>query len=632
MTWRRLRLSGFIPMLAGLLMAGVAAAQPMRPPSPINPQARASHSAGLNFDALQPGQQAVVAVVLEVASGFHAQSHEPLDEFLIPYRVTVESNDHLSLYAPIYPEAEVHDYPALGKVSVYEGRVIVYVPLEVSRDAPLGAVTISGQLRMQICDDQTCFPPETRKWEIQTQIVGLEQTVSPNQPELFEQFDPRVWSELQPATAELSTDARDQTLSLFGWELRLDRQAYLLIFTIAFFVGIIFNIVPCVLPVLPLKAIGFYEVAQHNRAKCLALGAIFGLGIVATFGALAVPVLVLKVLEWGELFGNPWFAGSITLILLAMAAQMFGMFGVDLPQWVYRITPRHDTYAGNFLFGILTAVLSTPCTFGLFLGLLVWAATQPAAIGVSLLMVVGLGMASPYLVLSAFPELARRFPRTGPWSNVVKQMMGFLLVAVALYFGQIFLPVTLRGPGFWWVLFVLVAAAGLFLVIRGIQLAPRALPVTVCVVVALLMVGPALAVTLKLANPPLQWTYYDPQTFAEARASGKPVVVKFTATWCANCHTVEAIVFGDERTVDFIRSHDVVAIKADLTSQSAAGWDLLRELHPVGAIPFTAVFMPGEASPRKLAGIYSSQDLMTALRGPIDVTQTTSAMKLTPAR
>ena len=99
----------------------------------------------------------------------------------------------------------------------------------------------------------------------------------------------------------------------------------------------------------------------------------------------------------------------------------------------------------------------------------------------------------------------------------------------------------------------------------------------------------------------------------KARVAGKPVVVKFTATWCANCQTVEAAVYGNEETVKYIRQRGIVPLKADLTDQSAPGWDLLRQLHPVGAIPFTAVYLPGDDQPRTLAGIYSRADLKAAI-------------------
>jgi thiol:disulfide interchange protein len=612
-----LRISYRLVTLLLLALLQPARAQFDLPMQSYAPVERATLSANLNFTTLQPGQQAVIAVVLDVADGYHAQSNQPLDEFLIPLTVMAAGNETVQMYVPVYPEPVIHDYPVLGRVSVFEGRTIIYLPIEVKPDASPGPITIAGQISYQICDDKVCFPPEMKEWRVETQIVAMTAAVEPNQPELFAGFDPRLWAQLQPAGADgaAAMGTRAEAISFLGWRFSLAHDAYVLTFALAFLAGIIFNIVPCVLPVLPLKAIGFYEVAQHNRARCLALGALFSAGIITTFGALALLVLVFHAVEWGQLFGNFWFAGAVTLILVAMAMGMFGFWAVVLPQKVYEVTPQHDTYLGNFLFGILTAVLSTPCTFGLFVALLFWAAVQPPWIGVAAVMTTGLGMAFPYLVLSAVPEFARKLPRTGPWSEVVKQMMGFLLLAIAAYFARVFLPDALRGPQFWWIVFAFVAMAFIFLIARTLQLAPRPRPILIAAAVSLVILIPAGYITYHLANPPMQWVAYSDDSFDEARATGKPVIVKFTADWCLNCQTVEATVFGNEETVRYLEQSGIVAIKADLTHQSAEGWGLLRSLNPVGAIPFTALYIPGEDAPRKLAGIYSTSDLMTALNG-----------------
>jgi thiol:disulfide interchange protein DsbD len=575
-------------------------------------QDRTSLRADLNVSALQPGQQAVLAVVVDVADGFHAQSRTPLDSAFIPFDVTVAPAAGLTIFDPIYPKGYVEEYPALGKLDIYSGRVIVYVPIQVKPDASVGQLKLTGTATFQICDDRQCFAPESPVFEISTQVVAAGTPVSPNAPALFAGFDPAVFASLLSGKAPAG-NAPVTSIELFGRRIDLGRDAYGIAFPFALLVGVLFNVMPCVLPIVPLKAMGFYQAAQQHRGRSLALGAVFSLGIIATFGALALLVVVFRVFAWGELFGNAWFAGAIVIILLLMALGTFGFFSVALPTGVYRFTPSHETYVGNFLFGILTAILSTPCTFGMFLGLLVWAAAQPAALGTALVMTVGLGMAVPYFILAAVPELARRFPRTGPWAEIIKQMMGFLLLATAIYFGRRFLPDSLHDSGFWWMLFAVVAASGVFLIIRTLQFTRRTGPIVAAVAVALLIVAPSLAVTLRLTYVPINWQKYSPEALAAARATGKPVLVKFTADWCGNCQAIEATVYVDDRTVATVRDTGVVMLKADLTRRDAIGWPLLKDLFPVGAIPFTAVYLPGEAKPHTLAGIYSTQDLLEVL-------------------
>jgi thiol:disulfide interchange protein DsbD len=394
------------------------------------------------------------------------------------------------------------------------------------------------------------------------------------------------------------------------------------VFLIAFVVGIIFNVMPCVLPVVPLKAIGFYEVSQHNRAKSIALGAVFSLGLIAAFATLSLFVVVFKTLAWGELFQKTWFLAGIITVLVVMAISTFGFFTVNVPASMYSFTPRHDTYVGNFLFGILTAALSTPCTFGMFVGLLTVALEQRSSwVGASLITMVGVGMAFPYLVLSAVPELARRFPRTGPWAEIVKQLMGFLLLGTAVYFARPFFQRFLHSDAaphrasdvFWWALFAVVAAASIYLAVRTIQFAKRLTPRLVGFAAALLLLVPSFLAARTLTYHPHDWVPYSDAALAQAKASGKPVLVEFTADWCGNCHFVEGFVLNNRGVVATLKKHDVVMVKADVTEDDSPAKPLLGELNPAGAIPLTVIYSPHRRDPLMLRGIYTREELQKAV-------------------
>jgi thiol:disulfide interchange protein DsbD len=298
-----------------------------------------------------------------------------------------------------------------------------------------------------------------------------------------------------------------------------------------------------------------------------------------------------------------------------MSFSLLGVFTVNLPSGIYRFSPRHDTYFGNFLFGILTAALSTPCTFGMFVGLLTWSLAQPAVIGVAAIMMVGVGMAFPYFVLSAFPELARRFPRAGPWAEVIKQMMAFLLLATAVYFAQPLYQRFISQTAFWWTLFAVIAAGGIFLVVRSLQLSKSFLPRAVCGILAMILVYPSFLAVRRLTYKPYDWQPYSEQTFATARASGNPVLVDFTADWCGNCHFVEGFVLNSRQVVKAVRNHHIVMIKADVTNEDAPAHSLLIALNPAGAIPLTALYEPNADQPALLDGIYTVGDLVKIIAG-----------------
>ena len=583
---KRMRARSFFPYILLVLLAtlvpNISFAQ--LPGTP-----KATISASLNVSALQPGKEALAAVVIEVPEGLHAQSHTPTEDEYIALVVTFDPQEGYTIGQPRYPPGEDKTYPALGKINVYEGKVVVQVPITPNSGAAPGPVKLTGKVRLQMCDDETCFFPQTTPFTIETNIVEASASVETN-----------TSADFVPLTETAETSGGK---SVWYW------------YAIAFGAGIIFNLMPCVLPVLPIKAIGFYEAAQHSRFRSVGLAMAFTVGIVAVFAALAVLILVTKQLTWGAQFSNPWFVWPMVAILAVMGIALMGTFSFNLPTAVYNFTPRHDTVSGNVGFGVLTAILSTPCTAPLFPGLLFWAQTQATSVGVGAMLMVGVGMASPYVVLSAFPDLARRMPRVGPWAELFKQMMGWLLIGSAVFFAA---GRMISGANFLWAIAIVGAIAGVFLIVRTIHLGAGRRGIAIAsVLAAIIFTAPAGYAALQngLLTPSVKFTPYSQQALADARATGRPVVVKFTANWCGNCQYIEATVFHDRTTVNAFEESGTLAIKVDLTHEGAPGSELLAELHPGGGIPFTAVYLPGEDKPVQLTSIYTTATLVEMVKG-----------------
>ena len=253
---------------------------------------------------------------------------------------------------------------------------------------------------------------------------------------------------------------------------------------------------------------------------------------------------------------------------------------------------------------------------------------------------IGIGMGAPYLLLSANPKMVDRIPRTGPASELVKQVMGLLLLAAAAYFigsGLIVLVAEMPWMGrqlHWWAIAIALILAGGWLMLRTFQITSRSGPRIFWTLVALtLAVIPtiyALEVTDKakvtwteLASlrggsstefSTTVWNPYTPERFQAARDAGKTVIIDFTAEWCINCKALKAAVLDVEPVKGRLAEDDsIVTFTADNSSRSAPGWSLMKELGQTG-IPLLAIWGPSDAADAPWQSTaYTSNQVMTAL-------------------
>jgi len=237
----------------------------------------------------------------------------------------------------------------------------------------------------------------------------------------------------------------------------------------------------------------------------------------------------------------------------------------------------------------------------------------------------GIGMASPYLVLSANPKWVDKLPRTGPASELVKQVMGLLLLAASAYFvGSGILALVSDYPYLapklhYWVIALFGVLAGGLLLVRTIQITKKALPRILFSIIGLVVGFMAVAVAVNFTDQARRehengkiWQKYTPQLVQSSLDEGKVVVMDFTAEWCINCKVLKATVLNVNPVQGVLSGEDVVSIKVDLTSRKAKGWSKLKEFGQTG-IP-TLVIMGGEIDEPWISNAYGRDQVMTALR------------------
>ena len=549
-------------------------------------------------DLGRPGDVADLAIVLSIASGYHinpdAQQIEPMPGFT-PYPTSVQvitADKRLDISSAIYPPAHLISANYAGtELPAFEGNVTVYMPVKIREGSPTGDASIRLRVRFQACDDHNCYIPETVHLDTKLPIVSPDRTVRHIHPELFasRRIHPK------PPTDELLV------FRLFKWSLKIDAASFsgpMVLLVMAALGGMLLNFTPCVLPLIPIKIMSLSNAAQ-NRQRCLTLGLCMSAGIIAFWLILALMIaLISDFSATNQLFHYPPFTIAVGGVIAAMAVSMCGLFTISPPQFLYRFDLRQETLSGSFGLGIMTAILSTPCTAPFMGTAAAWAATQNPASTLSTFAAIGAGMALPYLILSAAPRLVKRMPRSGPAGVLIKQVMGILILAAAAYFigsglsAWLTVPPDSPGKGFWWIVLGFSWAAGLWLIYRTAKIAARTSQRIIFMTVGLFMLAVSWwGITPLIRSGPVDWINYTPQRFETALKQGNIVVLDFTAEWCLNCKAIEASVLNSPRVSRLLDDEDIAPIKVDLTVNNPDGKTKLRQTGHL-TIPLLVIYAP----------------------------------------
>ncbi|HEX4129279.1 MAG TPA: thioredoxin family protein [Pirellulales bacterium] len=399
--------------------------------------------------------------------------------------------------------------------------------------------------------------------------------------------------------------------------------------------GLILNLMPCVLPVIGLKIFSFVEQAGESRRVALLLNLWYTLGVLAVFMVLATLASAAKLgladssWGWGQQNSSVVFNIAMCSIVFVMALSFLGVWEIPIPGFVgsgkaQDLAAREGAF-GAFTKGIVTTVLSTACS-GPFLGpVLGFTLTQPPFITYLICGFIGLGMASPYLIIGAFPELVRFLPKPGAWMDTFKQAMGFVMMgAIVFLFSAMpkreyvvptFCLLVGLWAGCWWIgrtpLYAGAAKLAKAYTIGGLITA---------------VVGIAGFKVLLPSESLIAWRPYSQQALQQLTAEGKTVMVDFTADWCLTCKTNLNFVINTPEVSDAVRRAGVVPLIVDLTDPDSEDWKVLNSLG-FQSIPMLAIFPAHEPQrPITLPDLLTKNKVLDALEkaGPSKQTPRTA--------
>jgi thiol:disulfide interchange protein/DsbC/DsbD-like thiol-disulfide interchange protein len=382
--------------------------------------------------------------------------------------------------------------------------------------------------------------------------------------------------------------------------------------------GLLLNIMPCVLPVIALKVFGMVKMAGDQPRRIKRLGWMFSLGILSSFLALASTVILLKLagqqVGWGFQFQEPIFVIIMGAVVFAFGLSLFGVFEIQLPgaavTGVSNVINKQGSeggYAASFLEGVFATILATPCTAPFLGTALGFAFAQPWWLVLLIFSVVAVGMALPYLLLTAKPAWMKFLPKPGAWMETAKQFMGFLMMGTLLWLLYIFGKQLGMEAVIGAAAFLLTVGIAAWLIGRFATLSAKrrtywlawAGALAVTVVGFRLFLTPVLQAQEVLSGPSpagsstrqegIAWRPFTTRTVEELLQQHRTVFIDFTAEWCLTCKVNEKTVLADPDVIGRFTSLGIVAVKADWTNRNPEITRLLSQFGRSG-VPLYVIF------------------------------------------
>ncbi|HWA97412.1 MAG TPA: thioredoxin family protein [Pirellulales bacterium] len=585
----------------------------------------ASHAViegSLEPKVVEPGGEAIVHLRAIPIEGYHIYAlaaRDPDQLGMKPTLIQFVSNAGFTVEAPI-PNAEPTVKPASTPEGVasrlYKQPIEWSVRIAIPAETKPGAYPIEGLIGYMTCvqdgDRNSCDVPRAARFK-GTIAVGSKPTAG-NLPLMFSDAryaEAAMLAAAAPGPEMHATSGVTPSVPLVTSDpAPQDMSALPLMIVFSLLGGLILNLMPCVLPVIGLKIFSFVEQAGESRRVAFLLNLWYTAGILAVFLVLATLATGLG-LGWGQQFSSTPFNVAMCSVVFVMALSFLGVWEIPIPGFVGSSKANdlasREGALGAFTKGAVTTILATPCS-GPFLGSVFgFTISQPPLVTYLIFTCVGLGMALPYLVIGALPELVRFLPKPGVWMETFKQAMGFVLLgAVVFLFSSMpdreyivptFALLIGLWAGCWWIGRTPLYEGGAKLAKAYAIGALIAAPVGIVSFTG----GPWHAATwtrdnvwLALWNKPpetqeLPWRPFTRAALAELTAQGKTVMVDFTADWCQSCQYNLTFAINTREVGEMVERGRVVPLVADWTEESDEIKEMLLSLGS-RSIPVLAIF------------------------------------------
>jgi len=544
------------------------------------------------------GEVLQLAAIVTVESGWHINSDDPGDEFSMPTTVGWLVPEGWPEPLTIFPDGEQLEFDFSDvPIEVWEGKVVFVGRLTVPESAE-GVIRPRVEVTAQACNNTQCLPPMAVKAGVDLDITPPGSSSEPINQELFE----------IPSSGQGESAAPDDDAT------RLAGMSLPLLLVTVFFGGLALNLTPCVFPLIPIT-IGFFSQQTKGRSgSSFGLAFAYFIGIVLTYSVLGV-LAALGGAIFGGALQSPIVVGVIVVVLLALAASMFGAWEIRPPAWAMQASGGRSGMLGALIMGLLMGIIAAPCIGPFVIGLLTYVGQKGDPVfGFFIFFALASGLGLPYLLLGTFTGLVNRLPASGVWMIGVRRVFGVILIAMAAYFAAPMLP----GSGGEWLMGLTLAIGALYLLVidRTGHEQPAIDRVMRLVCAGLLVVGLSMLPVAQggggntvSEGDHLAWETFDGEAFRNAVDSGQPVIVDFYADWCAPCRELDEKTFSDPRVRGILDGF--VRYKVDQTRASKEAVALAKEFK-VRGVPTVMVYRDGDEVFR-LTGFESADQFLKRL-------------------
>jgi len=561
-------------------------------------------SAKVSTINLAKGDKANLILTLKIKEPFHVNANPSSFDYLIPTSVAIEKNNFIEFGAAKYPEGILMKVGGFDTaIKVYGGKIIITIPLQVSKVECEEKIPISGKVRFQACDENSCYAPSETGFEAEV-IVRSEK--NPGTLSIVsETSSNKIANNSQIVNPKIPENNSLNRSQFAG------RSLFVLII-LSFIGGLSLNLTPCVYPLIPVTA-GYFSRQAGGKKKTflLALTFIFSMAIVYSLLGVAAAFT-------GSLFGralqHPVVLVFISSIMFFLALAMFGVYEIRMPTGLSFLTESRPGVSGAAFMGATMGVVAAPCVGPFIAALLAFVGAKGDPLqGFVLFFSLGIGMGIPYIPLALIAESFSRMPKAGPLLVTTKRILGFFLIVLSAWF---LLPI-IGERIFSRVLILISIAGGIILFLFGAEGEGQGTLIFRKIGSALLIVF-ALVKFFEPAESQVKidWHEYTQSGFAEAISGGRAVIIDFSASWCLPCREMDAVTFSEPTVIEELSKHNIAAFRADVSGPNiSAEVDALVHQFGIRGVP-TVIFFDGrgnEISDLRLTGFEGPNDFIKRL-------------------